>query len=212
MRPDVEPPERDDIDLLLSQLDHPLPSVSVHDIVTRARKPVRQWRRVAMVFLPLAVAGAAYAMPGSPLPRWIGDLRARLSSSEVNSPTGPVSPIRPEPQAGPGIAVSPGRSLVIQFTHAQAAGEARATLVDDAVLAVQSSNAGPGFTSDSDRLVIRNAGSTASYEIRIPRDAARIEIRIAGQRVLLKDGNQVTASGTTESAESWRIPLQNADP
>ncbi|HZI73850.1 MAG TPA: hypothetical protein VFD73_07440, partial [Gemmatimonadales bacterium] len=56
----------------LHLLDHPVPAVSLREVISRSRRRLPPWVRVAAgVLLAVATAGAAYAFPGSALPHWV---------------------------------------------------------------------------------------------------------------------------------------------
>ncbi len=63
------------------------------------------------------------------------------------------------------------------------------------------------FTSAADRLVITNSGSGATFEIEIPRKAPRVEIRVAGHRIFLKDGSRVLTESLAENGNRYLLPL-----
>ena len=197
-----------DIDALLEALDHPVPVVEVSDIVSRAGRQSRRWKLAAGVLLALAVAGGAYALPGSPLRRWIQFAGDRTSQPEVSAPS-PQATSAPAP-AGAGIAVNPGRKLVIQFAAAQPRSEARVRLVDSALVVVQSSSSAVTFTSELDRLLIDNTGAAGSFEIRIPQSASRVDIRVGDTRVFLKEGQRIDTRGDRLPEGSWVIPLNHS--
>jgi hypothetical protein len=53
--------------------------------------------------------------------------------------------------------------------------------------------------------VIDNSGSPATFEVEIPRGAARVEIAVAGKRIFLKEGPRLTAEGSGEAG--YLLPL-----
>ena len=171
---------------LFRHLDHPLPRVDAGALATRARARDAEWRPWAAGLLIVAgLASAAYAAPGSPVPEWIREVfHVGDRPGVVPKAPGPVSPV--EGQAG--VAVTPGAGLVILFTSRQAEGEARVTLTEGGQVVVRALTGAASFTSDVDRLVVENRGSSATFEILIPRQAPRVEIRVAGVRMFLKDG------------------------
>lgn len=175
--------EEEDVYALLRHVDHPAPRIDAGAVTARSTARVAWARWAASVLLALGVAAAAYAAPGSPLPAWAkavtdwvgGRPRARAPDRDVA-----------------GIAIVPGRSLVILFTSFQSWGEARVTLTDGAEVVVRAPSGTATFTSDAERLVIDNRGSSATFEIQIPRTAARVEVWVNRVRLFLKDGPRVT--------------------
>jgi len=107
--------------------------------------------------------------------------------------TGGGSAQAPDPGVA-GIAVAPGRALVILFTSPQVEGQAQVSLTDGTEVVVRAPSGTATFTADVDRLVIDNPGSRATFEIQIPRAAPWVEIRVQGVPIFLKEGSRVTGS------------------
>ena len=177
---------------LLRRVDHPPARVDVTTVVARATAGRFSWvRRAAVVLVALGMAGVAYAVPGSPLPAWLNAVAGRMKGRAARPVPLPV----PAPAAGAlaaGIAVPPGRALLIVFTWPQAAGLVQVSLTSGAEVVVRAPGGAATFTSGVDRLVIDNRDSSARFEIEVPRAAPRVEIRVAGQRIFLKEGSRVT--------------------
>jgi hypothetical protein len=195
-----------EVGLALRRLDHRPPPLAARGLMdrARARNRLRLLRWAAAILLTAGVAGVAYAAPGSPLRAWVQAVIARVTGSRTREN------VLPAPTPGgalAGIAVPPGQNLVILFTATQAAGRASITLTDSGQVVVRALDGTAAFTSDLDRLTIENTGSSASFDIRIPRAARRVEIRVAGQRVFLKEGAHITAGGSSPDSDSFLIPL-----
>lgn len=184
--------ERDEGEILalLRQLDHPLPDVDVEALAARARGIGLVWGRwAAGILLVLGAAGAAYAVPGSPVRGWVRSAAAWIAREY----RGPPAPKQADaPSRGAGIAALPGRNYVIAFQSLESGGQARVSLTDGAEVIVRAPSGAARFTSAVDRLLIDNQGSGATFEIEIPRTALRVEIRVAGKRIFLKQGERVT--------------------
>lgn len=207
--------EEADLDALLEQVDHPAPTVSVEVVVARAVARETGWlRRAAVVIATLGLAGVAYAIPGSPVRAWVDVLTGRADDRRAQEEFAPVAeaPRQTPERIAAGIAVAPGRSLVVQFTAYQAEGQVRVSLTDSALVEVRALGAGATFSSEVNRLAIANQGSGASFEIGIPRRAAQVEIRIGDRRLLLKQGDRVTAVATTGADGLYVLPLQAPKP
>ncbi|MGH7554915.1 MAG: anti-sigma factor family protein [Longimicrobiales bacterium] len=207
--------ERVEMDMaaLLRHLDHAPPRVSAHALALSASTSRYHWARwAAGIVLAFGVAGAAYALPGSPIPQWVSSVidRAGTSSDARVVPTDPATAQEDDFVAG--IAVAPGQALVILFASTQALGSANVSLSDGDQVEVRALNGAAKFTSeeDPDRLSIDNTGSSASYEILIPREAPRVEIRVAGRRVFLKEGSRMTSTPNTDARLPYTIPLTPA--
>ena len=208
--------DEDEIYALLRQLDHPPPRVTAEMIAARARRGGGDGRRwAAGILLASTLAGAAYAAPGSPVRGWITAAVERVAGRAETRPAPLAAPAEQQPVSQPGasgIAVAPGRQLLILFASPQAAGQARVELTDAAEVVVRASSGGASFTSGIDRLVIDNQGSSGDFEIQIPRAARRVEIRVAGERIFLKSGPRITLGDSMPSPGSYPLPLTRLEP
>jgi hypothetical protein len=186
---------------LLGKLDHGVPRIPAGAVIAKARGVV--WgRRVAGVLIALGLAGAAYAMPGSPLPVWVETV-ARLVRGGPDTPPGPqVSPI-PDPGEA-GIAVDPGRDLIIAFTPPPVEGEARVVWSPGRSVVVRTLAGSATFSSDPNRLEVHSQG-VAAFAIEVPLDAPRVEIQVGGRRVFLKEGSRVTTGPAVETAGGFLL-------
>ncbi len=194
-----------DEDPLLRYLDHQPPVVTADEIAARARETGNRIRlRWAAGFILAAVlAGTAVAMPGSPVRGWISSVTARLRGESAPKSVD----FAPAPQEMAGIAIVPGTNFAIEFTRLQESGHARVTFTDGDQVQVSGPSGAASFSSDPERLVIDNEGSSADFAIELPRASPRIVIRVAGARVLLKQGDRVTLTRGTAEATSWILPL-----
>lgn len=196
------------IQALLQHLDHPRPEVPAQAVVARAGVPGFPWRRAAVVALMLGGAGVAYALPGSPLPSLMRAARAWLAGGRARPD--PVS-VRPQAEpAGAGIAVVPGDDLLIVFPSPRAGARARVSLTADSEVMVRAPVGAATFTSEPARLVIETR-APATFEIGIPRDAPRVEIRLGERRLFLKRGPRVTADVAGPAGGPYLLPLAPAD-
>lgn len=184
--------EEGEIYALLERVDHPVPRVQPRALmVSRSLALKGDWKRkAAIIVLALGGAGVAYAAPGSPLPalvRSIGKALTRRSASPAVSAPSAAK----EPQPTGGIEVAPGERFTIRFTSLQAHGVATIVLSDTPEIVARTVNGTATFMTDVDRLTISNDGSTADYQLQIPRGAAWIEVRVASRRVLLKRAAEI---------------------
>jgi hypothetical protein len=199
MRPEDEVEEQE-VDRLLAHLDDPPPRVRAQEVVARARRSKRAWMRWAAGFaLAIVLAGGAYAAPGSPLPRWVAQLRQlerRTGAPEQPGPLG-TEPVAPDPV---GVAFDPGPSLTITFAAPQQTGRLTVVLSDDPEVVIRASGGAPAFDSGLDRLAIDNRGSSADFVVQIPRSATHVEVRVGERRLLVSEMGRVT-TGAPASAE-----------
>lgn len=198
--------DEEDVHALLGLLDHPPPPVRAESVVAMARRAGENaWGRwAAGVLLVLTAAGAAYAAPGSPLRDW-----ARLAVEWTRGGPKSAAPA-PEARKAPelaGLAIAPGRVLTILFESVQPDAQVRVSLGDWAEVRVRAPIGAATFTSDAERLVIDNGRRPATYEIEIPRDAPRVEIQVAGDRIFLKDGARIVAEGADGAEEPYLLRL-----
>jgi len=210
MNRDEEDMEEREIFGLLSVLDEPPPQVSVEALMLRAesagRRPLSgaSWRRrAAGILAAAAIAGAAYAIPGSPVRGWIHDVVGKFGGAPDTSRRMPAA--REETPAPSGIAVSPGQRLIIDFGPARG-GEARISLSAGSEVEVEAPAGAAGFSSSADRLLVVPRVSSVRLEVRIPRTAPWVEVRVNGARVFLVEGSRVTTQATRDR-DAWVIPF-----
>jgi len=196
---------------LFRELDDPAPWTSAGALAARGRAPGGQRVRSAAAFaIALGLAGAAYALPGSPLRGWVASVAGWIG--ERRPPSAPAVEVAPD-SADAGIAVVPGPQLLIVFTSRQAAGWVRIAWTDGAEVIVRAPPGAATFTSDVHRLVIDNhPGAAATFSIEIPRQAPRVEIEVEGARVFLKEGPRVIAPPLDPASGAYRVPLAASGP
>jgi hypothetical protein len=189
----------------LRRLDRPPPRVEAAAVMTgRRRHPVTWNRWAAGVVLALALAGAAYALPGSPLRRLVHQIAALMGEAPR---TDTRTPREPTDTAARGIGVTPGDRFTIVFSTEQPGGVAVVSLTDRADIAVRAIGGAATFTSDVDRLSIDNVGSSARFQIEIPRRAPFVEIRVGRHRVFSKEGLRVITGARRDSDDRYLVPL-----
>jgi len=188
--------ERDRVDLLLGQLDQPTRAIELAEPEPEPRSSIARWLVAAALLA--ALAGAAFAIPGSPVRQWV---RQVLSGARHETKSLP-----PRVEASPaGIAVTPGARMVIDFLATQSAGSATVRIADASELTIEAPNGAATFTSDVDRVVVNNRGA-ASYSIEVPRAAPFVEIRVGGAPRFRKQGARVTL-GVPSDRDVYSVPL-----
>jgi hypothetical protein len=176
--------EEHEIFELLGRLDHATPRVDAKSIA-RGRGALAVWGRRAAVFVAAAaLAGAAYAIPGSPLPAVV----AKIAHWIAGEPPAPSDGSGDAPLVTSGIAVPAKPRFVIEFVAQQASGVAVLSLADGPNVVVRALGGTATFTTDIDRLTVDNRGSSADYEIEIPRSVSYFEVSIGARRAVIKDG------------------------
>jgi hypothetical protein len=190
----------------LAALDHARPVLRAADITTIARSQRGStWGRwAAGILLASGLAGAAYAAPGSPLPKML----ARLLQSDTRPVEVPALP-RPAGRDASqvGIAVLPGTRLTISFETARTGDTARVFLSDDGDVVVRARGGATSFDSDPERVRIVHRGSPGWFEIGIPRAAPLVEIEVAGRRILRKEQARLSAEVAADALGRYLIPL-----
>lgn len=182
---------------LLQRLDHPAPAPRAADVLRRrprARRP--SVRRAAALLIVAAGAGAAYAMPASPLRALV----ERLRGERLVSPAPAPAPPERSPSAS-GVAVAPGASLVIEVAAPRGAA-VRLRLVDDSLVAVRVAEGRAAFASDVQRLLVSAEGS-AVVVVDVPRSAARVDVAAGGRTVLRARAGRV--SGGEAAPDGARV-------
>jgi hypothetical protein len=182
-------------------MDHPVPAMSSATIRRGPRWP-SQIRWAAGILLTFAVAGAAYAAPGSPLPRWLHQAKVWLSGP---TPSAPATPTPRQVTAGISVPIEP--RLLIRFAAPQAAGTLRLAIVDSGSVTIRVTNGVASLSSSTGLLGIDNRQSAADYELDIPRASPWIDI-VVGQRTLLQKRDTTLGTQVTpDSIGHYTLPL-----
>jgi hypothetical protein len=195
----------------LRGLDHIRPPVSVESVLALRGRRVPAWGRLAAgIFLALTVAGVAYALPGSPLPRVIDHLIQLARPAP--KPTTKTTPLPASSDSQAGIAIAPGSRLTIVFPEGRSEDTVVVSLTDDTDVLVRAPGGGATFTSDADRLSIGHRGPPARFEILIPRGAPLVEVRAGSRRILFKEGSRISTAAEPEPDGRYLIPLSRSKP
>ena len=182
---------------LLETLDHVPPRRDITTVMSTNREEGRGernvWvRRVAVLVLIAGLGGAAYAIPGSPLPGWIDKLTGGAHEEPApvpQEPTGTKDSTATLVPAVSGVAIPPTKRFSIVFAAPQDSGTVYLTPGEGLNIVIRAVGGAPRFTlSSADRLDVDNTGLNSSYEIEVPKSAHFVELVVGGRRVILKDG------------------------
>jgi hypothetical protein len=204
--------DENEVYALLRHLDHPAPPVTIEAIGARARRGARseRWRWAAAVLLTTTLAGVAYAAPGSPLPAWVARATERLTPTRPPRPPDDIpAPVQPAPYGGAGMALPPGRELLIVFAGPEPGGTLRIALTDASDVTIRASTDAVDFTSERDRVRIETRQGAPDFEVTVPRSAPKVEIRVADAPVFRKDGSEIILrEASSLASDAWLIPLE----
>ena len=213
---DAEREERE-VETLLHALDDPLPRIEAEALAARAvattprsRFGELTWlRRAAAILLAIGIAGVAYALPGSPVQKWVHAFVEKLGGRPEPHRNG-LHSVRP--LSGAGISVSPDQMLVIVFRSGRQGGRVAVSLTDNREVEVQAPPGAATYASAAGRLTIDIGDAPAVFEIRIPRSAPWVEVWADSDRLLLKEGSRVTPDGARGAAGEYLLQLPARPP
>lgn len=192
--------ERNEVFSLLGQVDHRAPAVHPSAVAARAQSGrSRLW--AASILLFLGIAGAAYALPGSPVRGWLRSVTPWIAGTD---PQAISTPSGNGPAAG--MAAKPGPDFLILFKYPDHESGVLVSFTDGPEVIVRAPAGVAGFSSAPDRLIVDN-NAAGTFEIEIPRTASRVEIQVAGKPIFVKDGKGVTTSVPPGSDQAYSIPL-----
>ena len=191
----------------LRRLDHrrPSPPVRISTGAPRRAGWSRPQRLAAGLALTVAAAGAAYALPGSPLPRAVHHVVSLLQGTIRPAPAA-LPPVSTTSRSQSGIAVAPGNHFAIVFSGAVPAGSAILSLTHGEEVLVRSLD-GANFHSDVDRLLVESKTPGAAFEVEIPRSAPSVEIRVGERVVFRKESSRIVTSALMSKDGSYRLML-----
>ena len=207
---------------LLRRLDiPPTTHVSAEMIAARAGSPLpppaarfrrSTWRRwAASILLAVGIAGAAYAIPGSPVRVWVEAVVERIRQDAGDARGGDAGTTvpgaaRPGSSAS-GVSVEPGATLLIRFTSGSGGNLARVSLTGGSEVFVRAPAGAATYDSGPEILTIQPRARSVVFEIAIPRTAPRVEMTVEGTRILLKEGDRVITASPPDSEGAYTLPL-----
>jgi len=200
---------------LLHAVDDPAPPrISAEAVAVRAQAPrvapgppvvdLAFLRRAAAILIVVGIAGAAYAVPGSPVREWVHAIVERMGGRPAPTP-GPAP--GESPAIGAGISVLPGQRLLILFQSAEGDGQVFVSLTDEPEVQVHAPTGAASFTSSADQLLIAVQDPSATFEVEIPRSAPWVEIQTGKGQVFLKEGERVTTKGSKDAVGGYLFRL-----
>ena len=192
--------EREDREIasLMGALDHAVPEVDPDDVIGRAARRDRRSYIAAAAIVFLALAGAAAAMPGSPVRSWVAGLLLGSQGGQGSQTAGVPG----------GVSVAPVGEFELAFEVVQEAGVIRVILIDADELAVSASGGSPRYSIGPNEVRVDNTGSTADYEVSLPRSAPHISITVAGTTVLTQRDGEVMTTGDPDSSGSYSFDFE----
>jgi putative zinc finger protein len=182
----------------LPSLDHTPANVPVETITRAARPHMRRvlLRWAAAIALMVIGAGALYAVPGSPVRRWVDRL--------VRGTPGTT----PLPGTLAGVALTPGDRFRIVFAPPRSdTVSVTITLTSDSMIDVRRTDGEGRFVAEIDGLRIETDGEPAHFTMALPRAAPWIEVSVGMRRMFLKDGSRITADARPDSLGRYILTL-----
>jgi hypothetical protein len=210
----------------LGRLDGPMPRVSPQALIERARRdatddPAAAYRsaqpapgaplegrwaeRAAAAVTLLVLAGAAAALPGSPLRRWAEE---RLRDQAPPAPV-TVQPTTPSDGFG-GVALPAHLPLMIVLPVSVESGAIVLAVATENITQVLSSDPATGFSVGPGVLTLATRADSLQIEITAPSTMPRLVVRV-GNRVVL-DRDQPYATEAMARGDTLRIPLALSRP
>ena len=197
--------EEREVNALLEMIDQPGPPVRAEavalraELVTAASRAQRAslLRRGAAFVLVAGIAGAAYAIPGSPLREWVHGITEKMAGRPERNTVSPDS----RTTGVSGISVQADQRLVILFSGDSLGGQVRVTLSEGSQVQIQAPPGAATFTSKSEYLLIGVKNPAASFDVRVPRSAPWVEIRAGEDRLFLKEGQRISTSGSGSAGD-----------
>ena len=206
--------EEKEVHALLRAVDDPAPPrISAEAVAARAQAGVAAgpragdlaWlRRAAAILVVVGIAGAAYAVPGSPIRQWVHAIVQKLGG-RPGPTTGPAP--GDSTAIGAGISILPEQKLLILFRSAKGDGQIFVSLTDEPEVQVHAPTGAAAFTSSAGQLLIDVQDPSATFEVEIPRSAPWVEIQTGIGQVFLKEGERVTTKGSKDAVGGYLFRL-----
>jgi hypothetical protein len=186
---------------LLGRVDHSPPRVRGAAFVDAlyARR-----RRVGAIAAGLAfcVAGAAAALPNSPLHHVI--LRVFSASPSSRGPNANQVGNQVPPKPGAGVAFIPGSSLDVVFKSPRPGGRLRISLVDGPRVSA-TADGDAAFSIHQSQLEVNDHGVAMSFVLEIPRRVSEVTVRAGSETIFSKHANQIFRSRPSDSTGAYTL-------
>jgi hypothetical protein len=209
----VEQARRDDQWVLerMAVLDTPAPHPELGRVrqMSRVRASSQTVRRAATILV--VVGGASLAWALTPVRELARRVLAPSAESVVSTPPAAPTPTPERGEPSSGIAVVPGARFAIDFESVQAAGSVRIRLSDRVDISIEAHGERIALESREGSVVVRNRGSSANYDVEIPRAAAEVEVRAAGRRIWLKRAAEIQTPGALGAGGWYAIDLRSPE-
>lgn len=194
---------------LLRALDEPPPAIDVQRLMARAaRRPFSPRRRLMAAGIgSILLAGAAAAMPGSPVRAYVARMFRPMPAAPAVAALAPPTPAVAPDSTREGVAFAPGPFVDVALHAVQRSGTLRITIVAAASVRLTHQGGSAAYSLTADGVSIDNAGSTASFDLALPATVARATVSVSGHIVFTKSGTAVQAEGARDSTGAFVIPL-----
>ncbi len=205
----------DSLAMLLRAVDHPVPTISIDTIMSRARRRTRWHAWLGAAAVLFAAGAAAAAVSPSTVVRYVRAVlahqRAEIAGIARRPAVSSATARRPA-QAVRGVSFVPGNRVDIAFRDRQATGVLRVRIADVPSVQLSHDSSVAAYTLTATGVMVDNAGSSASYELVIPRNVARARVVVGARTVLIKEADRVTSTGIRDTAGDYVIAILNTDP
>ena len=199
-----------EIAALLETLDRPSPRIDLAATLAKVDAAPRRvhdrlagLRKAAALLLVVGLAGAVYALPGSPVRRWVHDV-ARTMTPKPH-------PAAEQPRNA-GISILPEEHVVILFKLGAAHGNGLASLslTDGSEVRVQAPPGAATYSYVPGRLEVEVRDASAPFVVQVPRSAPWLEIRADETSLFLKEGGRITTSSPAGPGDHYTLRLESA--
>jgi hypothetical protein len=190
---------------LLRLLDHPAASSSSAAFL---RDLDRRRRRMGAIAagLALCVAGAAAALPNSPLHHAL--MRA-FSKTEGPHPAGAGTLSNSIATARrSGVAVIPGESVDVRFIDPQPGGRVRLILADGPSLSV-TADGDAAFSIHQSQLDVRDRGVAMNFTLDVPRSVPDVTVRAGDDTIFGKHSGVISTSRPADASGAYTFSFSH---